>query len=195
MCDGRSQTQAVVWLGDAFSATAPVLAHGRPLPTLVLGAGLIKGERQDWLIEKASELGVDAFVPLTLDHCVVRLRAATEKQARWQAIADSALEQCGRTWQMAVAPAQTLASWLAAGAGWFADETGGQPWAGLAAAPRGAPLRVALGPEGGWSSGERALLASAGAQAISVGPLVLRAETAALAVAAIARCVAQEPAA
>ena len=186
LCDGAHQTQDVTWQGDHFAATGPVVSHPAIRPVLEVAAGVIKGERQDFLVEKLAELGVDVLVPLLLDHGVVRVQDRADKQARWQALADSALEQCGRTWRMQVALPTTLDTWLPGPPTHFADELGGAAWRDVVAEPV-AVLRVALGPEGGWSARERSLLAEHGARGISVGPLVLRAETAGLAVAAIAR--------
>lgn len=187
LCDGAHRTQAVTWHGDRFAAVAPPQTHPAIQPELWLAAGVLKGERQDWLVEKAAELGVDVFVPLLLDHGVVKVHDHGDKQARWQAIADGALEQCGRTWQMRVTLPQTLDAWLVEAPGCFADELGGVPWRDVTAEPTVAAWRVAVGPEGGWSARERALFAAKGSRGISLGPLVLRAETAGLTVAAIAR--------
>lgn len=187
LCDGRGCTQEVRWQDKLFVPIAEVKKHLQLVPELHLAPGVLKGERQDWLVEKASELGVDVLTPLLLDHGVVRVHDRAEKQARWQAIADGALEQCGRTWRMVVAPPMPLAEWLTGNDGFFADETGGSLWQDLVRERQKTPWRVTLGVEGGWSEKERALLKSRNYRAISVGPLVLRAETAALAVAAIAR--------
>ena len=187
LCDGDHCTQPVSWHGDRFVPTGAVQVHPGIEPQLHLAAGVLKGERQDWLVEKAAELGVDVFVPLLLDHGVVRALDRTDKRERWQAIADGALEQCGRTWRMQVALPMTLADWLPGPPVHFADETGGASWKALTAQVRREPWRVAVGPEGGWSQSERTLLQQFSAIAITLGPLVLRAETAGLAVAAIAR--------
>ncbi len=187
LCDGAYHTQDVTWHGDRFVATAAPQTHA-PLKTqLHVAAGVLKGERQEWLIEKSAELGVDVFVPLQLDHGVVRVHDGADKQARWQAIADGALEQCGRTWRMQVTLPMTLAQWLPGTRAWFADETGGACWTTVTSQPTDLPWRIALGPEGGWSAKERGLLHQHGADAISLGPLVLRAETAGLVAAAIVR--------
>ncbi len=187
LCDGAFRTQAVTWHGDRFVAVAPALVHASVEPQLHLAAGVLKGERQDWLVEKAAELGVDEFVPLLLDHGVVRVHDRADKQARWQAIADGALEQCGRTWRMRVVLPMTLSEWLPGPRCYFADETGGASWRGVTATHDVLPWRVAVCPEGGWSAKERTLFGNFQTQAISLGPLVLRAETAGLTVAAIAR--------
>lgn len=187
LCDGAHRTQPVAWHGDHFVPTGVVQTHEALKSSLHLAAGVLKGERQDWLVEKAAELGVDMFVPLLLDHGVVRVHDHAEKQARWQAIADGALEQCGRTWRMQVALPTTLGVWLPGDPCCFADEIGGTSWRGITAQPGAHLWRVAVGPEGGWSAKERALFLQHGASGISLGPLVLRAETAGLAVAAIAR--------
>jgi 16S rRNA (uracil1498-N3)-methyltransferase len=187
LCDGAHRTQPVTWHGDRFEPAGPVELHPGLAPELHLAAGVLKGERQDWLVEKAAELGVDVFVPLLLDHGVVRVQDRADKQARWQAIADGALEQCGRTWRMQVALPTTLEAWLPGPQAYFADETGGASWQTITAQSRVGALRIAVGPEGGWSAHERNLFSTFKVIGVTIGPLVLRAETAGLTVAAIAR--------
>ena len=189
LCDGHGQTQAVRWRQETLTPDGPVIQHPALQPHLHVAPGVLKGERFDWLIEKASELGVDVLTPLLLDHAVVKVADRQEKQARWQVTADSALEQCGRTWRMTVALPQTLDAWLAAQTepGHFADETGGASWNAIVQEPAPPGWRIALGVEGGWSTRERQVLAARGWTPVSIGPLVLRAETATLAVAAVAR--------
>ena len=187
LCDGAHSTQEVTWHGDRFEPAGAVQVQVGLAPELHLAAGVLKGERQDWLVEKAAELGVDVFVPLLLDHGVVRVQDRADKQARWQAIADGALEQCGRTWRMQVALPTTLEAWLPGTPAHFADETGGASWRAITQQMHKDALRIAVGPEGGWSQHERTLFSDFKAVGVSIGPLVLRAETAGLAVAAIAR--------
>ena len=165
-----------------------------PLPVrLCLGCGWIEGERMDWLVEKATELGADRIVPLELEHAVVRLDGARaeRRRERLQAVADAAFEQSGRSHRCRVATSSALATLLRASPGnrvLFADEAGGAPVAealegvDLAASDReAAELLLLVGSEGGWEAGERAQLLAAGARPVGLGPAILRAETAALA--------------
>lgn len=190
LCDGLGGTQPVRWADAGFAPTGPVMHHPALQPYFHVAAGVLKGERFEWLVEKASELGVDVLTPLLLDHAVVKVTDRADKQAKWQVIADSALEQCGRTWRMTVALPQTLEEWTRGGGGYFADETGGPLWSEVVRQPGAHGWRVALGVEGGWSGRERQLLADRNYAPVSLGPLVLRAETATLAVAAVARAAA-----
>ncbi|MDX2175167.1 MAG: RsmE family RNA methyltransferase [Candidatus Sumerlaeia bacterium] len=177
---------------------------GAPPPPLVLGVGLTKSDAFEDLIQRAVELGATAFVPLACDHSVVRLDAKREasRLERWRRIALAGLKQCERLWGMEVAEPESLEQFAGRGEGALlalVERADGTPDAGrtIAAAAPG-PLRFCVGPEGGWSASERALLA-ARAQPVSLGAAVLRTETAALAAlaaAALYRCstLAQAPA-
>jgi 16S rRNA (uracil1498-N3)-methyltransferase len=173
---------------------AEILEAGRKRVTLTVGAMLrereavpdlwllfapIKRGRIDWLVEKATELGVDCLVPVITRRTVVerlnldRLRSHTIEAA----------EQCGRTalptLKEPIALAKLLADWPAGRALYFADESGGTP---MREAVRPGPAAVLIGPEGGFTDEERAAIrALPGACAISLGPRILRADTAALA--------------
>ncbi len=177
------------------------LAVERELPWAVtLAVGMPANERMDWLMEKATELGAARVQPLMTARTVLRLdgERALRRTAHWQAVAQAACEQCGRNQLPQVAVAARLEAWLAAlpphtGTGvaarcLLAAPSEGQAlpfaaWAGLdAARPGGAHEIVVLsGPEGGLSPDEIALAQRAGFVAVSLGPRVLRAETAPLA--------------
>ena len=147
----------------------------------VLAASLLKGERWEWLIEKAAELGAEALWPLRADRSVVRVPEGkvSERVTRWQRIAESAARQCERDDVMEVLPPMSLEdAWRLAGcrARWVADEEeGSRPWPPI---PLGEGVVGFLGPEGGWSARERRWLEQVGATRIGLGPSVLRAETA-----------------
>lgn len=191
LCDGRGLTVRAVWAAGQLTPL-PETAHRTPLAErpLLLAVGVLKGERMDWLVEKAAELGVHTLQPLLLQHCVVKLqgRDRNEKQARWQGLADAALEQCGRRQRLEVAVPTSLHEWLAAAPAtlWLADERpGSEPLQGVAL-PSAGPAGLVIGPEGGLSDEERSRLLARGAVAVSLSDAVLRAETAALAGAVIA---------
>jgi 16S rRNA (uracil1498-N3)-methyltransferase len=180
---GRQSVQA------RANATRPPSA--RPLRAITLAVGMPANERMDWLIEKATELGVERVVPLVTQRTVVRLSGerANKRLAHWQAIAAGACEQSGRDHVPRIEPVQTLAQWLGA---LGSDDSVGQRmrlslapgavhWAHTQLAPQQA-LCAALGPEGGWSETEELELDRAGFAAVSLGTAVLRAETAALTV-------------
>ena len=160
--------------------------------SVTLAAVMPANDRFDWLIEKATELGATAIEPLMSERSVLRLNAerADRKRAHWQAIAVAAAEQCGRTRVPRIAPVRTLTTALAAPDGGQDRVTTlalslaeARPLAErLAAAPQ--PLRALRfysGPEGGFSPAEEDALRRAGALPTTLGPRVLRAETAPLA--------------
>jgi 16S rRNA (uracil1498-N3)-methyltransferase len=144
----------------------------------------IKRARIDWVAEKACELGVARLVPVTTRRTVIE-RLNPE---RLRAHMIEAAEQCGRTAlpELAAEPVKLerlLADWPADRALIFADETGGLP---LAQAIPSGPAAILIGPEGGFTPEERAAIrACPRALGVSLGPRILRAETAALAAVAI----------
>ncbi len=147
------------------------------VPDLWLLFAPIKRGRIDWLIEKATELGVARLVPVLTRRTIVdRLNLE-----RLRAHAIEAAEQCERTALPELAEprklAALLASWPAERALYFADEGGGAPFA-----PAPGPAAILIGPEGGFTGEERAAIRALGqARPISLGPRILRADTAALA--------------
>lgn len=155
-----------------------------------LAMGMPANERMDWLVEKAAELGVASLQPLHTAHSVLRLSGdrATKKQAHWQSVAAAACEQCGGNRVPAVQPVADLAAWLRESAGVaplrcvLSLAEGTRPLADvLRGQPAGAPVLFLSGPEGGLSPTEDQQARAAGFLPVSLGPRVLRAETAALA--------------
>jgi len=152
---------------------------------VTLAQGISTGERMDYTVQKAVELGVNAVQPLTTERSVVRLDAerASRRVAHWQNIAVSACEQCGRNRVPTVKTVMTLTAWLGAH-----DRNACRvtltPAASMRVAelPRAAgPIILLVGPEGGLSPREHADAIAAGFTAARLGPRVLRTETAALA--------------
>ena len=147
------------------------------VPDVWLGFAPVKRTQTDWLVEKATELGVARLIPVMTQRTV----AERVKLERLEAIAIEAAEQCGRTVVPEIAEPVTLKQLLNASARtlYFADEGGGEP---VAAAVKPGPALILTGPEGGFTDEERALIRAAeNAVPISLGPRILRAETAALA--------------
>jgi 16S rRNA (uracil1498-N3)-methyltransferase len=147
------------------------------VPDVWLAFAPVKRAQTDWLIEKATELGVARLIPVMTQRTV----AERVKLERLEAIAIEAAEQCGRTVVPEIAEPVTLKQLLNASARtlYFADEGGGEP---VAAAVKPGPALILTGPEGGFTDEERALIRAAeNAVPISLGPRILRAETAALA--------------
>lgn len=167
-----------------------------------LAVGMPANDRMDWLVEKATELGVASLQPLHTAHSVLRLKGerADKKQAHWQAMAVAACEQCGGNRVPTVHPVSDLDRWLSAGPATAPNAhststteapalrcvlslaPGSRPLAEvLRAVPAHTPVVFLSGPEGGLSAAEEAQALAAGWQAVGLGPRVLRAETAALA--------------
>jgi 16S rRNA (uracil1498-N3)-methyltransferase len=149
------------------------------IPDLWLAFAPVKRAQTDWLVEKATELGAARLIPVITRRTI----AERVKLERLHAIAVEAAEQCGRTVLPEISeplPLQQLLEQRKGGrALYFADETGGQA---AASAFIAGPGLILIGPEGGFTDDERAAVRAApGAVAISLGPRILRAETAALA--------------
>jgi 16S rRNA (uracil1498-N3)-methyltransferase len=180
---GRSDVDVDIGAHHAVEREAVRAVH--------LLAGITANERMDWLVEKATELGVASITPLVAERSVLKLKGerAEKKLAHWQGIAVASAEQCGRNRVPPVHAAVTLAEWLKKappGERWvlsLSDGTRsvGQMWGA-------GPVTVLSGPEGGLSPNEELAALAAGFAPVTLGPRVLRAETAPLAVLA-AGCV------
>lgn len=175
---GRSEVQVAVGAHDPVDREAPC--------RVTLALGMPANERMDTLIEKATELGVAVVQPLICERSVLRLAGerAQKKVEHWRAVAVAASEQSGRTRVPHIAEVLTLPTWLAS------------PWPDrsvrrvvlslreavpFAAEPATAAACFLSGPEGGLSAAEEALARQAGFAPVSLGPRVLRADTAPLA--------------
>ncbi len=192
---GRSDVQVQVGTHHAVEREAACAVH------LVLG--MPANERMDWLVEKATELGVASIQPLMSERSVLRLSGerAAKKVAHWQSIAIAACEQSGRNQVPLVHTVMTLAEYLRKAAS-NAEPQAQHARLLLSLQPKTQPLKeVAVctepiegqaspthptatflsGPEGGLSPAEEALALSAGFTPVTLGPRVLRAETAPLA--------------
>jgi 16S rRNA (uracil1498-N3)-methyltransferase len=179
---GRSDVQVRVGAHHAVQREPHTSVH--------LAVGMPANERMDWLVEKATELGVASIQPLVTERSVLRLSAerADKKQAHWQSVAIAACEQCGGNRVPLVHAVRTLPTWLAS----LGAPDGAAPARLLlslrtqSVGLRGMELsgRAALflsGPEGGLSATEEDVALAQGFVCVSLGPRVLRAETAALA--------------
>jgi len=149
------------------------------IPDVWLAFAPVKRTQTDWLVEKATELGVARLMPVITQRTIVE-RVKTE---RLESIAIEAAEQCGRTVLPLIDEPVALARFLqgrdAGRTLYFADENGGEP---AASAFGSEPALLLTGPEGGFTDQERGLIRAAdNAVAVSLGPRILRAETAALA--------------
>ena len=161
-----------------------------PFP-LVVGVALPKGDRQKWLVEKLTELGVTTLVPLVTDRGVAQPTAAALDRLRRSVI--EAAKQCGRNRLMRIDEPQLLNDWILPSTP--ASELHSREKLRLVAHPGGKPLQqfigvmpraaqLAIGPEGGFTDTEVDAATRAGWQTVELGPRILRVETAAIALAA-----------
>jgi 16S rRNA (uracil1498-N3)-methyltransferase len=148
------------------------------VPDCWLAFAPVKRAQTDWLVEKATELGIARLLPVVTQRTIVQ----RVKLERLRSIAIEAAEQCNRTSVPAIdepVPLESLLKNLSGRTLCFADEAGGEP---VAKAFTPGPATILTGPEGGFTDAERvAIRAAPGAVGISLGPRILRAETAALA--------------
>jgi 16S rRNA (uracil1498-N3)-methyltransferase len=185
---GRSHVQVQVGAHEAVEREPARAVH--------LALAMPANDRMDWLVEKATELGVASIQPLLSERSVLRLSGerADKKTVHWQSVAVSACEQCGGNRVPVVHPVATLGHWLRALPDRGTESAGPHHAARLLLSLRDGsrPLRNGLqaetrqevvflsGPEGGLSSAEEDAALACGFAAVSLGARVLRAETAAL---------------
>ena len=194
----RLRPGEAVLLGDGCGVLAPavVACVGRdvveltvtertvvpaPSPRVVVAQALVKGERGELAVELATEAGVDALVPWTAARCVARW-AGDKGLARWQRTAREAAKQARRAWVPSVAaPVSTreLAARVAAADCALVLHEAATTALAEVELPAAGEVLLAVGPEGGITDDELGLLTAAGAQAVRLGPEVLRASTAA----------------
>ena len=189
LCDGRGGdyycTLAGAEGGAALCRVERFAPNGaEPRLRARLYQCLPKADKMDWIVQKAVELGVSEVVPVLSARCVSRPDAAAleKKAARWQKIAQEAAMQSGRgvipRVRMPLPFSEALRQ--AGGAAAFCYEGGGAPLRAWAA-PGLSELSLFIGPEGGFSPEEAEEARRAGAQAVTLGPRILRTETAGLA--------------
>jgi 16S rRNA (uracil1498-N3)-methyltransferase len=199
----RAGTHILLFCGDGFDYSAEIVTPRAEACVVKLGArsarasesalqitliqALCRGEKMDWVLEKATELGVHAVLPVTSEYTDVQLSAerADKRRTHWQRVVISACEQCQRAVLPEIAPLCTLASFCAQQSNVLSLVlTPNAPKANeLALFQIDAPtqVRVAIGPEGGFSETDLHQLKLAGFHQLSLGPRVLRTETAGLA--------------
>jgi 16S rRNA (uracil1498-N3)-methyltransferase len=152
---------------------------------LTLGVALPKGDRQKWLVEKAVELGVTRIVPLATSRGVAQPTAGTLDRLRRTII--EASKQCGRNRLLEISEAEAFQPFLRSppsSALRILAHPGGQPLLDVSPPSISSDVYAAIGPEGGFTDDEVAGAPSAGWQTVTLGPRILRVETAALALAA-----------
>jgi 16S rRNA (uracil1498-N3)-methyltransferase len=158
-----------------------------PPARVILCAAIIKFDRFEWIVEKATELGVESILPVETTRVEKGLFDASRKRAeRWQRIARESSQQSRRARLPEILPAVRFEAALQTGAeSRILLEEAGAPPILRVLPPRAEAVALLLGPEGGWTDRERELAATAGWSAASLGPQVLRAETAATAALAV----------
>jgi 16S rRNA (uracil1498-N3)-methyltransferase len=179
---GKKRASASIDGFDAREAELPF--------SVTLAQGLPEGSKMDWIVEKAVELGVAAIEPLAARRSVVRLSGerADKRRAHWEAVVVAASEQCGRNRLADVAPVADFGRWVATpgqSRRILLSPRATESLAGWARATPAHAVTLLVGPEGGLSEQEEDAARAQGALALSMGPRVLRTETAGLAALAI----------
>ena len=185
--DGRDHAARIVSVGKRETLVevgeARVVDNESPLRITLL-QGIARGEKMDWILQKATELGIARILPASSDRSEVKLDAqrADKRLAHWRGIVVSACEQSGRATVPDVAAPQSLAQAAAMreGRGFILDPFAEASLSSL----QGVELlacTIAIGPEGGWSPRDREQLVAAGYEGLRLGPRVLRTETAGIA--------------
>ena len=189
---GRVVLARIISINEGYAeliVLEEIETQAEPQLNLVLGFGLLKGEKSDWLIQKATELGVGEIWPLALDHSVVKLdeKKGKDRRVRWQKIATEAAQQCGRDRVPLVkAPiklSQALSSFCQDGIVIMPHEALPEHSLKrvLKANDPAKDVFLIIGSEGGFSAEETKLAEEQGVKLVNLGPRILRAETAALA--------------
>jgi len=185
--DGHDYDARITGVGKRDARTeilaARLITNESPLRITLL-QGIARGEKMDWILQKATELGVVRIVPVNCERSEVKLDAqrADKRLAHWRGVVVAACEQSGRARIPVIEAPQSLALTVVQreGRGFVLD-----PFAEVSLASlRGATMAtctIAIGPEGGWSPRDRQQFLSAGFEGLRLGPRVLRTETAGVA--------------
>lgn len=174
------------------------LPDNEPDVRVTLYQGLPKAEKMEWIVQKCTELGVHAIQPVLMERCVARAEGkdGARKAERWQRIAREAVKQCGRARVPQVAPPRPLAALCGALAADYDlvlvpwEEAHAQGLRTLVPGRDARRIAIVVGPEGGMAAGEVERLTGLGAQAVTLGPRILRTETAGMAALTMALCLA-----
>lgn len=171
----------------AVEIDEPLPPQPPPALRLTLAVALPKGDRQKWLVEKLTELGVTRLVPLVTERGVAEATDAARTRLERGVI--EACKQCGRNRLLEIAAPATLdqAAERHPAACRVIAHPGGEPLHAVTALAAGQDMLAAVGPEGGFTAAEIAVATTAGYAPVSLGPEILRIETAAMALAAWAR--------
>ncbi len=171
--DGAGRWRQCV-MGSPLEVVGEIVFEPRPEPEVAVGFAVLKGGRSDRVVRQLTELGVDRIVPFVAERSVVRLNGSRAQRVgqRWRRVAREAVMQCRRSWLPAIELVVDL------------EDLAGRGAALAASSGRrlGAEVNfVLVGPEGGWVDSEMSLVP----EHVGLGPNILRAETAAIAVATL----------
>lgn len=187
--DGYDYSATIVSVARKIAEVEVTAAHSidneSPL-RITLAQALARGEKMDWIIQKATELGVAAIQPIVSERTEVKLdgERADKRHAHWRAVAIAACEQCGRARLPLIAEPLELHRYLAnaeSGALKLMLDPQAELTPRMLALADARAVELVIGPEGGLSGRDRAQLEAAGFQGLRLGPRVLRTETAGLA--------------
>jgi 16S rRNA (uracil1498-N3)-methyltransferase len=178
----RSKVSVTILNTKEISRESPLQIH--------LAQAFSKGERMDLVVQKATEIGVFSFTPLITQHNTVKLtpEKLSKKHDHWTSITQSASEQCGRNRLMTINPVCRFEDWIHSDEGkgsLFLDPRKTTNFQTLP--PPNSTISIMIGPEGGFSSEEQTLAAELGCKGITLGPRILRTETAAIAACTLAQ--------
>ena len=194
LCDGKGTDYACTVTAVekervTLSVDAAAPSYSEPSLAVTLYMGLPKGDKMELIIQKAVELGVTAIVPVATARCIVKLdgKDAAKKQVRWQKIAAEAAGQSGRG---IIPVVESPLSWKQALVRFAEEKTllcyegGGAP-IGKLVSPADTAISLVVGPEGGFDTAEVEAVTAVGGQIATLGPRILRCETAPLAAIAV----------
>jgi len=196
LCDGKGAEYSVkIAHVDRSEIKAEIVTKTLreiPYPRVTLGQGLPKSDKMDWIVQKATELGVANIVPLVTERTIVKVRDEEKRVSRWQKICREAAMQSSRPNIPNVEAIRTLSDFLRTLNSepgtllLFPWEEGTTPMKDVLRGKEGIKhIIVLIGPEGGFSPAEAELATSRGFHPVSLGPNILRTETAAIAVLSI----------
>jgi len=184
--DGNRADGALLHHGahGALIRVGKISAQSAPQFQLTIASAVPKGERADWMVEKLSELGVVAFIPLATARSVVHPQGQGKRQ-RWERIAAESAKQCRRAGVMRIEPLTDLAEALkSTETGWYLSTGEARPISQMLPGLAGS-LSLLVGPEGGWTDQEIEAFEVKRLTAVALTSTILRVETAAIAAAAI----------
>lgn len=186
--DGCGRVAEAVLQNDGLARLCQVF-DTMPAPCQIqLIQGVPKGDKTELILQKGTELGVSQFHLVTTERSVIRFKRESRQQLRWQKIIQEAARQCGQYHLPVLQCSDSLAAAMAtvdADVKLLLWEQSGAPLADFLNTDQPQRVSVIVGPEGGITEAEAALAVSHGYQAVSLGPRILRTETAGLAIIAV----------